>query len=67
MTMYISIPTNCRLLKDKVLPSDNVLLGNCKEAKQLLKKLGVEYISYHMLVQMIAFYIEVNTWTKRYV
>ena len=35
------------IFKYKVLPSDNVLPGSCKEAKQLLKMLGVEYISYH--------------------
>jgi hypothetical protein len=40
-------PTNCRIFKDKALPSDNVFPGSYKEAKQLLKMLGVEYISYH--------------------
>ena len=35
------------LFKDKVLPSDNVLLGSYEEVKKLLKILGVEYISYH--------------------
>ena len=39
--------TNYRLFKDKVVPSDNVLPGSCKEEKKLLKMLGVEYISYH--------------------
>ena len=39
--------TNYRLFKDKVLLSDNVLLGSCEEAKNFLKMLGVEYISYH--------------------
>ena len=39
--------TNYRLLKDKVLPSDNVLPDSYEEAKKLLKMLGVEYISYH--------------------
>ena len=34
-------------MKDKVLPSDNVLLGSCEESKKLLKMLSVEYISYH--------------------
>ena len=34
------------LLKDKLLLGDNVLLGSCKEAKQMLKMLGVEHISY---------------------
>jgi hypothetical protein len=43
----ILLPTNCRIFKDKVLPSDNVLSGSCEEEKQLLKMLGVEYISYH--------------------
>ena len=41
-------PTNCRLFKDNVLPSDNAFPDNCKEAKQMLKMLGVEYISYHV-------------------
>jgi hypothetical protein len=35
------------ILKDKVLPSNNFFPDSCEEAKQLLKKLGVEYISYH--------------------
>ena len=35
------------LFKDKVLQSDNFFPGSCKEAKKLLKMLGVEYISYH--------------------
>ena len=39
--------TNYRLLRHKVLPSDNVLPDSCEEAKKLLKMLGVEYISYH--------------------
>jgi hypothetical protein len=41
------LPTNYRIFKDKVFPSDNVLPGSCEEAKKLLKMLGVEYISYH--------------------
>ena len=43
----IIFSTKCRIFKDKVLPSDSVLPGSCEEAKQLLKMLGVEYISYH--------------------
>ena len=39
--------TNYKLFKYKVLPSDNVLPGRCKEENKLLKMLGVEYISYH--------------------
>ena len=39
--------TNYRILKDKVLPSDNVFPDSFEEAKKLLKILGVEYISYH--------------------
>ena len=39
--------TNYMLFKDKVLSSDNILLGSCEEANKLLKMLGVEYISYH--------------------
>jgi len=35
------------IFKDKVLPSDNVFPGSSEEEKQLLKMLGVEYISYH--------------------
>jgi hypothetical protein len=41
------LPIDCRIFKDKVLPSDNVFHGSCEEAKQLLKMLGVEHISYH--------------------
>lgn len=43
----IIFPTNYKMFKDKVLSSDNVLLGSCEKAKKLLKMLGVEYISYH--------------------
>ena len=39
--------TNYKLFKDKVLASDNVFLGSCKEEKKLFKMLGVQYISYH--------------------
>ena len=35
------------IFKDKVLPSDNVLPSTYEEVKQLLKMLGVAYISYH--------------------
>jgi hypothetical protein len=35
------------LFKDKVLLSDNVLSGIFEEVNQMLKILGVEYISYH--------------------
>ena len=47
--MYILIlsMTNYRLFKDKVLLSDNLLVGSCEEENILLKMLGVEYISYH--------------------
>ena len=45
--LIFSIITNYSLFNDKVLPSDNVLPGSCEEAKQFLKMLGVEYISYH--------------------
>ncbi len=38
---------NCRLLKYKVLPSDNVSLDNYTKENKMLKILGVEYISYH--------------------
>jgi hypothetical protein len=41
---------NCRILKDKVLPSDNVLSNSCTKAKKMLKMLGVEYMSYHECV-----------------
>ena len=41
-------PTNYMLFKDKVLPNDNVFPVSCKEAKEMLKILGVEYISYHV-------------------
>ena len=41
-------PTNYRLFKDKVLLNDNSLLGSCKETKQMLKLLGVEYIPDHV-------------------
>ena len=39
--------TNYRLFKDNILLIDNVFPGSYKEAKKLLKMLGVEYISYH--------------------
>ena len=32
-------PTNCRLFKDKVFLSDNVLPDSCEEAKKMLKVL----------------------------
>ena len=35
------------LFKYKVLMNGNVILGSCKEEKEMLKILGVEYISYH--------------------
>ena len=47
VNLILSMITNYRLFKDKVLLSDNVLPGSCGEAKKLLKILGVEYISYH--------------------
>ena len=60
------LSSNCRLLKDKVLSSDNFILPIYEEAKQLCQiwVLGIYHI---MLVRMIVFYIEVNTQTKRYV
>lgn len=45
--LILSMITNYRLFKDKVLPSDNVFPGSCEEAKKLLKMLGVECIKYH--------------------
>ena len=47
LLIYFSMITNYKLFKDKFLLSDNVFPGGCEEAKQLLKMLGVEYISYH--------------------
>ena len=44
------LSANYGLFKYKVLPSDNVFPGSCKEEKQLLKMLGVEYISYHACI-----------------
>ena len=41
------MPTNCKLLKYKVLLSDNVFPDSYEYAKKMLKRLGVEYISYH--------------------
>jgi hypothetical protein len=38
---------NCRLLKYKLIPSDIVLLNISEEGKQMLKRLGIEYILYH--------------------
>jgi hypothetical protein len=35
------------LVEDKVLPNDNFLPNNYEEEKQLLKKLGVDYMSYN--------------------
>ena len=57
---------NYKLFKDKVLPNDNVFLGSCKEAKEMLKMLGVEYISYHACPNDWILYIG-NTQTKIYV
>ena len=48
MIVYFYISHQCRLLIDKVLPSDNVLLKICEEVKQMLKKFGFEYKSYHI-------------------
>ena len=45
--LILSMITNYRLFKDKVLSSDNFVLGSCEEAKKSLTMLGVEYISYH--------------------
>ena len=45
--LILSMITNYKLFKDKVLSSENFFLGSCKEAKKLLKMLGVEYVSYH--------------------
>jgi len=44
--MPFVLPTNCRLLKDAILPSDNAIPDSYEEAKWLLKRLGVKYI-YH--------------------
>ena len=41
-------PINYRLLKDKVISNDNVLLESCEEENEMLKILGFKYISYHM-------------------
>jgi len=43
----IIFPSNCKLWKYKFLLNDNVLSDSCEEENQLLKMLGVEYISYH--------------------
>jgi hypothetical protein len=47
MTVKFLLPTNCKLLKGTVLPSDNRLLDSCIEEKQILKFFCYEYISYH--------------------
>lgn len=44
------------IFKDKVLLSDNVLPGSCEEAKQWLKMLGVDYISYHACLNYCILY-----------
>jgi hypothetical protein len=38
---------NCRLLKDKVLLSDNVFPDSCAKENKMIQILGDEYISYH--------------------
>ena len=38
------MPTNCKLLKYKVLSSKNVLHTRCKEAKIILKRVVIDYI-----------------------
>ena len=40
-------PTNCRSLKAKEFPRYNILSNSCKEANNMFKRLGIEYISYH--------------------
>jgi hypothetical protein len=57
MAMYISITHNYRLLKDKVLLSDNVLPNSCAEAKQMLQILDVKYISYCACLDACILYI----------
>jgi hypothetical protein len=52
--------TNCRLLKDKVFPSDNVLPNNYEWVNVLLKRLGIEYISFHIYLNDCIF-TEANT------
>ena len=46
LSLLRKFSTHCRLLKDKVLPMDNALLGSGEETKKMLRKIGVEYISY---------------------
>ena len=50
------MPTNYKLFQNKVLPSNNGLPNNCKEAKKILKMLGVEYISYHACLNYCILY-----------
>ena len=40
-------PSNYKLLKDKVLLGDNDFPNNFPEAEKMIKRFGVEYISYH--------------------
>ena len=54
------------LFKYNVLQNDNVFPRSYKEAKEMFKVLGVEYIC-TMPAPMIVFYIEMNMKTKRYV
>ena len=63
--MYILLPTNYRLFKDKALLSDNVLPNNYAEAKKMLKMLGVEYISYHACLNDFILYRDAYTGKER--
>ena len=51
-------PTNCRLFKDNVLLSKNGLPNNYTKAKKMMKRLGVEYISYHTCLNDYIMYID---------
>ena len=44
---YINNDIKWHLLKDKIFPEDNVFPSTCREARQLLVELGVEYKQIH--------------------
>jgi hypothetical protein len=48
---------DCRLSKDKVLLSDNLLPDSCVEEKKMMKMFGVEHISYHTHLNDCILYI----------
>jgi len=44
------------LLKEKLFPSDNILLNSCKKACDIMKYVGVVYNSYHACINNYILY-----------